>query len=219
MTAVHVSILVGLAILNISAEDLKIFVLNQFQKMFFSNMHLFSILIFKVMLKLSHSVVHFSITSWENCPGNQTAKFYIDIKEAFGAPNRVTFSGYIDVEREITSISEVLVETNRCDIEMKTCEKLFPVRFTDLCKKINDKTAFYYEVFAAIHPPLKCPIEVNRYTANNCSVDLSALSFLPLRDHVWRTKTKLFSGKGKAREIIFCLASEMKIVQVRRKKT
>ncbi|CRK89256.1 CLUMA_CG003015, isoform A [Clunio marinus] len=136
-------------------------------------------------------LVQLSITSWENCPGNQSIKMYASASDTYGDQNKIIFSSSIDISREVKDLSELTLEIHRCDFDMKKCEKPFPLRFTDLCKSFNDKGAFFYGFRSMIKPPFLCPIKANKYTAPNGSFDLSAAYFLPIRDNVWVTKTKL----------------------------
>ncbi|CRK89254.1 CLUMA_CG003013, isoform A [Clunio marinus] len=159
--------------------------------------------------------VQLSITSWENCPGNQSMKMYASTNDTYGDQTKIYIPTTIDVSRDVKDLSELTLEVNRCDFEMKKCEKPFPLRFTDLCKSFNNKKAFYYGFISTIKPPISCPIKADKYTATNGSFDLSASYFLPIRDNVWITKTKLYCNEGKKRELVLCLMSTIKVTQTR----
>ncbi|CRK89257.1 CLUMA_CG003016, isoform A [Clunio marinus] len=158
--------------------------------------------------KLQH--VQLSITSWENCPGNQSIKMYASANDTYGDQNKIFISSSIDISRDVKDLSELTLEVHRCDFDMKKCEKPFPLRFTDLCKSFNDKSAFFYGFRSMIKPPFVCPIKANKYTAPNGSFDLSAAYFLPIRDNVWVTKAKVYCNEGKKRELVLCVLTAIK---------
>lgn len=109
---------------------------------------------------------------------------------------------------------ELWLEMNQCDHEMKKCEKTQTHKFSRYCQRLKDTHAFYYSTLASIQPPMtSCPMRANIYTATNSSIDLMAMSFLPLSNSLWITTAKTFSGEGRRKELAMCAVFEIKITQ------
>lgn len=144
-------------------------------------------------------------------------KFYTNVSSK-GVENKIIFSGQLDLVEEIRGPLELVVELNRCDVEMKKCEKIPTMKFTKLCSRLNDKKAFYYGAFSGIKPRLECPLKEKNYIASNSSIDLTAISFLPMGGFVWLTTFKINSGDEKNVHLVLCVEMEFKIVQAPRKK-
>lgn len=141
--------------------------------------------------------------------------FDISLNNTLGVANKLIFSGAINISREVHGPLELLIEINRCDLDMKNCEKMTTQRFSGMCQKLRDKRAFYYNALTSITPPLECPFEPQNYIATNSTVDLMALAFMPLSDSAWLTIAKLFSGEGKRREIVMCTELEMRVNRIK----
>lgn len=144
-------------------------------------------------------------------------KFFSTIKSVSNS-NRLIYSGYLEVGKQILGPLEAVVEVNRCDPEMKKCEKNPKQHFKHICRRLSDKKAFYYNALSTLHPQLECPVKAQRYTATNSSVDLTPFTFLPISGYIWLVTLKLYSGEEKVKEIALCIELELKIVQVGRKR-
>lgn len=153
-----------------------------------------------------------TLTSWRNCPGNQSAKFFTSVKST--GSNKIFYSGYLDVEKEIPGPLELSVDVSRCDPEVKKCVKNPTQKFKNLCGKLSDKKAFYYSALTTLHPRLECPMKAQRYTATNSSFDLTPLTLLPISGHTWIITLNFYSGEEKVRELALCFEAELKIVRV-----
>lgn len=127
----------------------------------------------------------FKITSMQNCPGNQSMLSHVNINETTGVSSRIIYSGYFDVLKNISGQLALSIEANRCDSGMTKCEKQPTIKFTDICKRLNDKKAFYYDAVRKTKPPFVCPIKADRYVIQNASVDFSILALLPLSGFHW----------------------------------
>lgn len=156
----------------------------------------------------------FTFSSWGNCPGNQSIKFFVEVDTNRTEANKAVFSGYLEVEREIKGPLDLSIEVNRCDNAMKKCEKHPTTKLDGLCHKLNNKKAFYYGTLANIQPPLECPLKAQRYVATNATFDFTAISFLPLSGYIWLTTLKVSSGEGKVHKLELCILMEVKIVRV-----
>lgn len=132
--------------------------------------------------------------------------------------NIVRVAAVILVTEEVKGDLSLLIETNKCSLDMKTCEKFTGVNVPDICKKFVDKNAFYSPVFEKIKPPFRCPLKPGLYTLEESVLDLFIISMMPLDGYIWVVKFQLISSqKGKkAKEIAMCLNSETKITRARR---
>lgn len=158
------------------------------------------------------------LKSFENCPGNQPLKFYVNLSRSAGLVNHLQFSGNMDVEREIYGPLEVVVELNRCENGMKKCEKFPTQKFTKVCHMLQDKNSLFAGIVNKMQPPISCPLKAQHYEAANSSVDMTTLSYLPLSGSIFVSNTKMFAGEGKRAEMVLCLSGEIKIVRIRKEK-
>lgn len=110
------------------------------------------------------------------------------------------------------------MDISRCEssTSMKHCENYPSINVPGLCLKLKDKQAFYYDALSSIEPQLECPVKAGNYIANNATVDLSSIAFIPMSGSVWYATLKFFAGKK--RELILCVLAEFKIVRARTKK-
>lgn len=145
-------------------------------------------------------------------------KFYVTVNSTAGFSNEASFAGYLEVTKVVNGPLELLVEMNRCDIGMKNCAKLPSQKITHFCQKLNDKKAFYYGFLSTVKPSLECPFQAQRYEAAKSTVDLTAMSFLPLSGSVWIATFKMMSGEGNSSEVVYCGSVEIKIARARGKK-
>lgn len=127
--------------------------------------------------------------------------------------NKVTLLGYVTVSQEVPGGIELIMETNKCTLDMKRCEKYSNRTFRDMCKKFKEKNTFYSSAFSSIEPTLQCPIKPGNYTLNS-TFDLSSFTVLPLGDYLWIMTFKLISGENgsKRKKIVFCFNTELTIL-------
>jgi hypothetical protein len=117
-----------------------------------------------------------------------------------------------------TADGALLMEPSTCRFDIKSCEKKQrALSFQEICKKIQDKNAFYYSALENINPRLGCPAKPGNHSIPKASLDLSILSAFAFDDNVWNVKLKLYSnsGKSKIRKIISCVDAEIKISKIR----
>jgi hypothetical protein len=152
----------------------------------------------------------FSVSSWRNCPGNQPVQVSDDLAIS-SASNKVLFSGSLNISKTINGPLELTIDVNKCDPDMKKCEKNPTQTFKQMCLKLKDKKSFYYSILSPFHPTLECPVKAQEYTAANATIDLTPLTFLPVNGYIWMITGKIFSGH--AREIVFCIEANLKIVR------
>lgn len=145
-------------------------------------------------------------------------KFYVAVNTSSGIANKVFYSGFADVTNEISGPIDFTIETTRCDVDMKKCEKLPSQKVLGVCQKLNDKKTFYHGAISTMQPPLACPLKPQKYVATNSSIDLSAIAFLPISGHVWHLVVKLYSGEKKERNMVMCVTIKIKITRAPRKR-
>lgn len=144
---------------------------------------------------------------------------YVNINNTVASTDKILYSGYLEASREVRGPLELAIETNRCDIDMRKCEKNPTLKFTGLCEKFKDTNAFYYASLSGLTPPLECPVLPQRYIATNSSMlDLSPISFLPIGGYVWLVTLKMTSSQLKRRELVFCTMFEISIAKAKRKR-
>lgn len=128
--------------------------------------------------------------------------------------NALKYSGYISVTEEVKGEIDLSMEVNKCTLDMKTCDKENNMNFRELCKKFDDKNAFFSSVLENIKPQLKCPIMPGNYTIGESFMDMSIIKYIPLDGFVWVATLRLMTG-GKHKKIAMCLNTETKIIRVR----
>lgn len=143
-------------------------------------------------------------------------KSYVDISTTSGTGSKLTFSGFLNISKEVPGPLELTIDINQCDTLMRRCDKYPSVRITAFCQKLKDKNTFYYEALSKVNPPFECPLKSQTYFLTNGSVDFSAFSFIPLSETLWIINSKIFSGKK--RDLAMCISSEYKIVSRRKGK-
>jgi hypothetical protein len=126
-------------------------------------------------------------------------------------------NGTIVVNEEIRGDFDIVAESTRCSLDMKTCEKFSTLRIRDACKLINDKNAFYSAALEKISPQIKCPIKPGKYYLSKTSADLSILSLLSLDGYVWMDKITFSTNDigSKTKKRILCINAETKITKMR----
>jgi hypothetical protein len=131
--------------------------------------------------------------------------------------NKITFSGHMRVLEEIFGEIDLVLETNRCSIDMKTCEKYTTINIREICKKFKEKNAFYSPAFLSFKPPLECPLKTANYTSPQSILNLALISLLPLDGYVWLVSIKFVSSdnQNKSKKIILCLNAEVEISKTR----
>lgn len=144
--------------------------------------------------------------------------FFAAVNSSAGIANKIFYSGHLEVTEKVPGPLELSIEVNRCDTEMKKCEKHPTQKFSNICHRLNDKKAFYYGALEGIKPPIECPIKPQRYVSTNSSIDLTAISFLPISGYVWITTLRLGSGEKKTNKLVLCVTMEIKIVRAPRKR-
>lgn len=131
----------------------------------------------------------------------------------------IKYSGSINVTHEVKGDIELVMEGNRCTLDMKTCEKNNNLNVGGICQKFHDKNAFYSSLFDNIKPRLKCPIKPGIYMIEEGFLDLSLISLLPLDGYIYVCAFKLAYGEkgSRAKKVAMCLNTETKIFKTHKK--
>lgn len=160
----------------------------------------------------------FVIRSFENCPGNQPLKFFFETNETATVSKQLLVSGHLDVTKEVKGPMELTVELNKCDMSLKKCEKFTTLKVSKLCHRIFDKKNFLHGILSTLQPQISCPVSPQRYVTLSSTLDLTAITLLPISGAVWMGNLKIMSGEGKKAELVFCANAETQIERVRNKK-
>lgn len=160
----------------------------------------------------------YSIASWRNCPGNQSIQFSGAINLTAGIDDHIYYSAVLDVGSRVSGPLDISIESNRCDLAMKQCDKHPTVKFTDICRRLKDKNAFYAGAMSGIKPPFECPMKIQKYIAADSSLDLTVLSIMPISGYVWLINIRMSSGEGKHKELVLCTLMEVRIIRSKGRK-
>lgn len=133
--------------------------------------------------------------------------------------NKILFSVLITVSEEVPGEIEFVIESNRCTLDMKTCEKYPVMNVREMCKKFQEKNAFFSMTLASFKPPLKCPIKTGNYSLEESFIDLTPVAFVPLDGFVWIVTFKLVANEkgSKNKKTVLCMNSETKIIKVNKR--
>lgn len=126
--------------------------------------------------------------------------------------NRIFFNGNINIIEVIKGPLELVVTVNKCDQDMKKCEKLPPQVFKHICSRLRDTKTFYYGALSKVNPPIECPVQPQKYKADNSTVNLTPLTYLPMEGFIWMTTTKFFGGEN--RKVALCLESTLSTIKM-----
>lgn len=132
--------------------------------------------------------------------------------------NKIFMSGTVTVAEEIKGNIDIMFESSRCSLDMKTCEKYGAHTVRGMCNMITDKSPFYSNIFSKFNPSLNCPIKPNNYTLTEVEIDLTFAALLPLDGYVWLTTLRLGTGESSlnGRKIAMCFKSETRVTRPRR---
>lgn len=152
---------------------------------------------------------------YDNCPMN--LPIILNMTTPSSNINKLDVEGHIYVMHDIVGDVELVVETNKCSVDMQKCDKYSTIIVRDMCKKFQEQNAFYSDVFRSIHPPFRCPIKKGNYTVSNSTFEMSRIAMLPLDGYVWVISFKWVSSINgeKPKKVILCLNSETKISKIR----
>ena len=154
----------------------------------------------------------YNVVKVDNCPIETPMKILLET-DIF--PGGIIFFGHIQIANNISGELTFAIESTRCSLDLKLCEKWKTFNIKDVCKRIEDKNKFYSELFSSIEPKLECPFKAGNYTIDRALVDLVVLRFLPMDGFIWILTGKLVtSEKGsKIKKVIACLIFEMKVTR------
>jgi hypothetical protein len=133
--------------------------------------------------------------------------------------NVIKYSGYFLVHEELAGDFELVIEANRCSLQMENCEKYANFRTDKICEKLELKKQILGSIARAITPPLHCPVKPGNYSLGNPVVDVSILNVLNFDGYIWVSTYKLVTTNSttKLKKIILCYNTEVKMVKVRSK--
>ncbi|CRK89252.1 CLUMA_CG003011, isoform A [Clunio marinus] len=150
---------------------------------------------------------------WENCAIN--ASIQADIFAPNVSTKFMNISGVFHVREDILGALTFTLESNKCSLDMKNCEKHLNFSFKDVCRRFEEKHMFYSAIFDRIAPPLICPLKAGDHILNPSVLDLSILDIFRAEGFIWITNLKIIavSNKGKTKKNVFCMDVETKVVR------
>lgn len=153
---------------------------------------------------------------YENCPIEAPMILHFSFSNE-SENNKLTYSGFIQVTDDVHGEIELVMESNKCSLDMKTCVKYDTVNIREMCKKLEMRNTFYSSALTYIKPPFVCPFKAGNYTFQEATLDLTVFSFLPVFGYVWVSTFKLVSGQkgSKTKRVVMCLNTESKLVKRR----
>lgn len=94
---------------------------------------------------------------------------------------KLGFTGYLEITKDLPNgPMELVMEVNKCDLQMKACDKHDKFSIGGLCSKFKAKNTFFSGTLEKIVPPIACPLKRGNYTFENPELDLSFASRLPI---------------------------------------
>jgi hypothetical protein len=159
----------------------------------------------------------FSNITATNCDSNSTAT--VNITFAPTNINKISYFGFFDLKEDILGDLTLAFETNRCSLDLKTCEKYSQRNFNGLCDILQDENSYFASFFQSLSPQLKChPLKAGVYTAPNSTIDLQIFTYLPIDGYFWIIQLKLVEQRknSASKKLIMCINAESKVVKTRK---
>lgn len=153
---------------------------------------------------------------WQNCPVDVPMKIDLKMPKS-NTNNTIRMNGTIYVSEKIIGEIDFILENNRCNLNLTSCEHFQNQNIPGICKMLKTKNAFYSKGFEGIKPQLFCPFEPGNYTIDDATFDVTLISMMPIDGYVWVTTFKLAAvTKGsKKKRLVMCANSETKVVKRR----
>lgn len=93
--------------------------------------------------------------------------------------NTIQFSGYFSVQKNLENPIDLEIETNRCTLKQKDCQKFSKIKFENVCEKFFNSPLFGGKFVSAIKPKMKCPALQGTYNVQDVVMDLENIAKLP----------------------------------------
>lgn len=93
---------------------------------------------------------------------------------------KLGFNGHLIITKDVPGPIELIIESNRCDLKMKACERYDLFSIGGMCEKFKSKNTFFAGTLSKINPPIVCPVKTGNYTFDNAEFDLNIVSRLPM---------------------------------------
>ncbi|XP_019550488.3 uncharacterized protein LOC109420572 [Aedes albopictus] len=152
------------------------------------------------------------------CPVQHAHKFAIQFPGQLNftsIDNIIQFHGNFSVTEVIQEPLEMIIVSNRCTLDMKTCEQFNKVTLSDICRHINNEKGRWAPFFKSTDPDLSCPIKPGVYRFEHSILDLTFFTNFPMEGYRWLTYLKLYS-KSKPKRELLCLTSQSSMRWVRK---
>jgi hypothetical protein len=160
---------------------------------------------------------NYVVQKWENCRENTSA--IVQMSFAPKNINKVTYMVTLDVKEDIIGDLVLFAESNRCSLDMKTCEHYAKRNYNGLCEAFAEKNDMFAGFYRSVEPRLQChPLKSGKYSTLNTTLDLSAFSFIPIEGWIWIMKLRVVekNKKGTSQKAAWCVDAEVKITKTRK---
>jgi hypothetical protein len=165
---------------------------------------------------------NYQIQNFQNCPtapGKSPAPLTVYATFPATSYNKFSYNDAFGIlTEEITSTEvDLVIEGNRCSLDIKTCEKYPTIKVENLCMHVERKNAYYSAILEKFEPRLHCPVKPANYTIMKYFFDLKSIALLPLDGYVFVLKVTLASKdpKTKKKKLVGCANIEIKITRER----
>ncbi|CRK89253.1 CLUMA_CG003012, isoform A [Clunio marinus] len=147
----------------------------------------------------SKLVRKFHTLKMENCRIN--ASIQADVVAPKVSTKFFNFSAIFHVREDILGNLTFTVDTNKCSLDMKNCEKYLNVEF---CRRFEEKHMFYSAMLSNIAPPLICPFTAGDHILKPSILDFSFVDMFRLEGFIWVANFRLIAitNKGKTKKIL-----------------
>lgn len=129
------------------------------------------------------------------------------------------FSGTVQVDEDIFGDIDFVLESSRCSVGLKECEKYSNLNSKGLCKKFKEKNAFYSSFIRSFKPNFECPIRAGNYTLPETTIDLRFAKISPIDGYVFINTWKWVATdkKTKLKRTVMCFYLEVQILIVNKR--
>ncbi|XP_053692039.1 uncharacterized protein LOC128740520 [Sabethes cyaneus] len=129
--------------------------------------------------------------------------------------NKVHFYGSFVIKETIQAPIDLIIASNRCTLDMKTCEPFNKFTLPRICTYVNDENGVFASFFNSLEPNFHCPLKPGVYEFKNSTIDLRFFTNFPLEGYRWTASLKLIS-KDKLKKEIFCLYAQVYVRWIRK---
>lgn len=129
------------------------------------------------------------------------------------------YSGYATISETVKGNLNLILDIQKCDFSMKSCDKYSTRNIPGICALVQLKDALFAEAFVNVVPKVECPLKPANYSLGTSAIDMKPFSLVQLDGFIWIVNFRLMSavdGNSK-RKTALCVNSQTKVVRVKSK--